>query len=63
MPVKSQEHHTIDRLEDSVLERGSPRLYIPSLNRRKRAIVNQTNIGTVSKAALGKRLRETGYSL
>ena len=61
MPMQSQERHIIDRLEDRGVERGSPRL--PSLNRRKRAIVNQTNIGTVSKAALGKRLRETGYSI
>ena len=30
----------------------------PSLEGRERAIVSQTNIGTVSKATLGKRLRD-----
>ena len=38
------------------MERGSvPR---SSLKGRERAIVGQTNIGTVSKATLGKRLRD-----
>ena len=30
----------------------------PSLEGRERAIVSKTNIGTVSKATLGKRLRD-----
>ena len=44
------------------MERGSTRR--SSLKGRERAIINQTNIGTVSKAALGKLLREAhmGFS-
>ena len=51
-----QGHHTIDRLEERGVERGSARR--SSLKGRERAIVNQTNIGTVSKATLGKLLRD-----
>ena len=54
--AQSQGHHTIDRLEERGVERGNARR--SSLKGRKRAIVNQTNIGTVSKAALGKLLRD-----
>ena len=56
--AQSQGHHTIDRLEERSVERGSARR--SSLKGRERAIVNQTNIGTVSKATLGKLLR-TGW--
>ena len=56
---QSQGHHNIDRLEESGVERGSARR--SSLKGRERAIVNQTNIGTVSKATLGKLLRD-GWS-
>ena len=58
MRVQSQGHHTIARhLEErGVKKRRSARR--SSLNGRERAIVNQTNIGTVSKAALGKLLRD-----
>ena len=49
-------HHTIDRLEERGVERGSARR--SSLKGRERAIVNQTNIGTVSKTTLGKLLRD-----
>ena len=52
---QSQGHHTIDRLEKRGVERGGARR--SSVNRRERAIVSQTNIGTVSKATLEKRLR------
>ena len=38
------------------MERGSARR--SSLKGRERAIVSQTDIGTVSKAALGKLLRD-----
>ena len=38
------------------MERGSARR--SSLKGRERAIVSQTNIGTVSKAMLGKLLRD-----
>ena len=51
-----QGHHTIDRLEERGVERGSARR--SSLKGREVAIVNQTNVGTVSKAALGERLRD-----
>ena len=54
--VQSQGHHTIDRLEERGVERGSARRC--SLQGRERAIVNQTNIGTVSKATLGKLLKD-----
>ena len=53
--VQSQGHHTIDRLEERCVERGSARR--SSLKGQKRDIVNQTDIGTVSKAKLGKLLR------
>ena len=55
--TQNREHHAIDRLEERGVERGSaPRRF--SLKGRKRAIVNQTNIGTVSKATLGKVPRD-----
>ena len=53
---QSQEHHTIDRLEQKGVERGSARRSY--LKGRERAIVSQTNIGTVSNATLGKLLRD-----
>ena len=45
----------IDRLEERGAERGSARQ--SSSKGRQRAIVNQTNIGTISKATLKKLLR------
>ena len=54
--AQSQGHHTVDRPEERNVERGSARR--SSLKGRERAIVNQTNIGTVSKATLGKLLRD-----
>ena len=59
LQAQSQGHHTIDGLEERVVERGSARR--SSLKGRVRAIVSQTNIGTVSKATLGKLLVE-GWS-
>ena len=53
--AQSQGHHTIDRLEERGVEKGSARK--SSLKGRERAIVNETNIGTVSKATEGKVLR------
>ena len=50
--AQSQGHHTVGRLEERGVDRGSSRR--PSLKGRERAIVNQTNIGTVSKATLGE---------
>ena len=49
--AQSQGHHTIDRLEERVAEKGSARR--SSLKGRERANVSQTNVGTVSKAKLG----------
>ena len=46
--AQSQGHHTIDRLEERGVERGSARR--SSLKGRERDLVNQTNIGIVSKA-------------
>ena len=48
--AQSQGHHTIDRLEERGVERGSARR--SSLKGRERIIVNETNIGTVSAASL-----------
>ena len=53
--AQSQGHQTIERLKERGMERGSARR--SSLKGRERAIVSQTNIGTVSKATLGKLLR------
>ena len=46
-----------ERERERGAETGSARR--SSLNGRERAIVSQTNIGTVSKAALGKRLGDS----
>ena len=54
--AQSQGHHTIDRLEERDRERGCARR--SPLKGREKAIVSQTNIGTVSKATLGKLLRD-----
>ena len=55
---QSQGRQTFDRLEERGAEKGSARR--SSLKGRERAIVNQTNIGTVSKATLGKLLERRG---
>ena len=55
--IQSQGQHTIDRLEERGVERGSTRR--SSLKGREKAIVNQINFGT--KATLGKLLRD-GWS-
>ena len=54
--AQSQGHHTVDHLEEWGVERESTRR--SSLKWRERAIVNQTNIGTVLNATLGKLLRD-----
>ena len=56
MGTWGQGYHAIDRLEERGVERGSVRR--SSLKGRERAIVNQINIGTVSKATLATLLRE-----
>ena len=50
--AQSQRQHTIDRLEERGVERGSARW--SSLKGREMAIVSQTNIGTGLKGTLGK---------
>ena len=52
--AQNQGHHTIDRLEEGGVERGSAQR--PSLRGRERAIVNQ--MGTVSKETSGKLPRD-----
>ena len=54
--TQSPRHHTIDRLEEKGVERGSARQ--SSLKGPERAIINQMNIGIISKATLGKLLRD-----
>ena len=54
--AQSQGYHIIDRLEERGVERGSARR--SSFKGREMAIVNQTNIRTVSKATLGFLLRD-----
>ena len=53
--AQSQGRHTIDRLEERGVERGSARQ--SSLKGGERAVVSQANIRTVSKATLGTLLR------
>ena len=54
--AQSQGHHTIDRLEERGVEKENTRRSF--LKGRERAIVSQTNSGTVSKATLWKLLWE-----
>ena len=54
--AQCQGHYTIDRLEERGVERGSARRF--SLKGRERAIINQTNIETVPKVTLEKRLTD-----
>ena len=54
--AQSQGHHTTDRLAERGVERGSARR--SSLKGRRRAIVSQTSIESVSKATLGTLLRD-----
>ena len=54
--AQSRGHLTIDRLEERREEGASARR--SSLKGRETAIANQTNIGIVSKATLGKLLRD-----
>ena len=57
--AQSQGHHTIHHLEERGVENGNARR--SSLNGRKRAaIFNQTNTGTVSKAMLGETSERRG---
>ena len=50
------EHHSTDHLKERGVEKGSGR-HSP-LRGRVPSVLNQTNIGTVSKATLGRLLRD-----
>ena len=50
------EHHSIDRLKEGRVEKGSCRH--STLQGQERSVFNQTNIGTVSRATLGRLLRD-----
>ena len=50
------EHHSTDRLKERGVEKGSGRH--STLQGRERSVFNQTNIGTVSRATLGRLLRD-----
>ena len=50
------EHHSIDSLKERGVEKGSGRH--STLQGRERSVFNQTNIGTVSRAILGRLLRD-----
>ena len=50
------EHHSIDRLKEIGVEKGSGRH--STLQGRQRSVFNQANIGTVLRATLGRLLRD-----
>ena len=50
------EHHSIDHLKERGVEKGSGRH--STLQGRERSVFNQANIGTVSRATLGRLLRD-----
>ena len=50
------EHHSTDRLKERGVEKGSGRH--STLQGPERSVFNQTNIGTVSRATLGRLLRD-----
>ena len=50
------EHHSTDRLKERGVEKESGRH--STLQGRERSVFNQTNIGTVSRATLGRLLRD-----
>ena len=50
------EHHSTDRLKERGVEKGSGQH--STLGGRERSVFNQTNIGTVSRATLGRLLRD-----
>ena len=50
------EHHSIDRLKERRVEKGSGRHC--TLQGRERSVFNQTSMGTVSMVTLGRLLRD-----
>ena len=58
MWAQSQGNHTIDRLEERGVERGSVQRSV--LKGQERVRFSQTIMGTVSEATLGKHLKRWG---
>ena len=56
MNMGRPEHHSIDRLKERGVEKGSGRH--STLQGRERSVVNQTNIDTVSRTTMGRLLRD-----
>ena len=56
LSMDKPEHHSIDRLKERGVEKGSGRH--STLQGRERSVFNQANIGTVSRATLGRLLRD-----
>ena len=56
LKIDRPEHHNIDRLKERGVEKGSRRH--STLQGRKQSVFNPTNIGTVSRAAFGRLLRD-----
>ena len=56
LSTNKPEHHSIDRLMERGVEKGSGRH--STLQGREWSVFNQTNIGTVSRATLGRLLRD-----
>ena len=54
--TEAEEHHTVDRLRERGVKRGSGRK--SELKGRERGTINQTNIGTVSRATVRRLLRD-----
>ena len=54
--TEAEEHHTVDRLRERGVKRGSGRK--SELKGRERGTLNQTNIGTVSRATVRRLLRD-----
>ena len=54
--IDRPEHHSIDRLKERGVEKGSGRH--STLQGRERSVFKQANIGTVSRATLGRLLRD-----
>ena len=54
--IDRPDHHSIGRLKERGMEKGSGRHY--TLRGRKRSVFNQTNVGIDSRATLGRLLRD-----
>ena len=54
--LKNFPHHSIGRLKERGVEKGSGQHF--TLQGREQSVFSQTNIGTVSRATLGRLLRD-----